>query len=338
MTTFLWDASNYDDPITVRDGIDGYTHKIAEGHHFYTDMEYKTSLNNALSLGIPVLGAYFVNHPGTVDDQVDWFVQLLDQNTPWWRSHPCFVLQIDAEQFSYMPSAPTLAEIQAFGDRLVNVHKVDPAKILAYAPQWLYGNGLTGLRYRLWASAYGSNPAVHYPDAYPGDNSTRWQSYSGQSPLLLQYGSNTTIGNQTTCDANGYRGSLAQLMADLKGGMGFVQGDEDMTAILMHDPAGSLCLAWTTPDMGIVWQNISHPGTEGAWLAATGAPRAEVPNATSIYTEVGVAIQARATQFAAAVTKGIEDAGLTGGSGPATLVPHIHSLPTGETGSAEPTP
>lgn len=247
MTIFGWDTSNYDDPPTVRDGIDFLTHKAAEGHHFYYDREYRQSMENARSLGIPVLGAYFVNHPGSVADQVDWFIQILDQDTPWWRTHECFVLQIDAEHFSYMPSAPTLAEIQAFGDRLVNVHGIDPRRILAYAPRWLYGDTLAGLTYRLWASDYGGNPYLHYRDAYPGDADVkRWRSYSGQEPLILQYGSNTTIGNQTTCDANAFRGTLAELMTIL----GSVTplpphldlGDE-MVAMLVQDASG-MAIMW----------------------------------------------------------------------------------------------
>lgn len=31
---------------------------------------------------------------------------------------------------------------------------------MRYAPKWLYGDGLRGLRYPLWASDYGSNPTA----------------------------------------------------------------------------------------------------------------------------------------------------------------------------------
>src|SRR5258706_16112788 len=251
MTTFGWDASNYDDPPSMRDGIDFYSHKAAEGHHTYYDREYGVSLNNARNLGIPVLGAYYVNHPGSVNDQVDWFVQILDQDTPWWRTHPCFILQIDAEKFSYMPSAPTKAEIQAFGDRLVNVHGVLHNRILAYAPQWLYGNTLTGISYRLWASAYGGNPVGHYRAVYPGDaDGKRWQAYSGQVPMILQYGSNTTIGNQTTCDANAYRGTLQQLMTDLSGGSA-PSGDDDMPKLFRVNETGMILIT-----SGTTWYHL----------------------------------------------------------------------------------
>ena len=116
--------------------------------------------------------------------------------------------------------------------------KLDPRRILAYAPEWLYGASLAGLRYRLWASNYGANPTTHYRQAYPGDGSTRWHAYSGQMPLILQYGSNTTIGDQSTCDANAYRGTLAELLATLGADPGPAPTEEDdMIAHLWRDTA-----------------------------------------------------------------------------------------------------
>lgn len=268
MTVFGWDASNYDDPPRQRDGIDLYTHKAGEGHHNYYDREYKASLDAARELGIPVLGAYFVNHPGTVADQVDWFVGILDEDTPWWRTHPCFILQIDAEKFDYMPREPSLAEIQAFGDRLVQVHGVDPRRVLAYAPQWLYGNRLTGLTYRLWASAYGPNPAVHYRQAYPGDgDGKRWQAYSGQTPLLLQYGSATTIGDQTTCDANAFRGTLDELLTTLGASTASSTVEVDMFRVL--DPENEQFVVQFTA-FGWAWEWLD--GNRRAVMDAAGVP------------------------------------------------------------------
>lgn len=281
MTVYGWDGSNHDDPIRVRDGIDFYTHKIGEGHWFYYDREYRASLENARALGIPILGAYYVNHPGVVADQVDWFVELLDQDTPWWRTHPAFVLQIDAEKFDYMDRAPDRVEIQAFGDRLVKIHGVDPRKILAYAPQWLYGNSLTGLSYRLWASGYGGNPYAHYLDAYPGDHDgKRWQAYSGQTPLILQYGSNTTIGDQTTCDANAYRGDLGELLAELGAGGNLDQmptGDfqdeneeDDMVRGVIAQRTGQgIVQVYPHPLTGeMVTANVGYGEMVAAWKAA----------------------------------------------------------------------
>lgn len=205
MTTFLWDQSHYDDPMTQADGIQAITHKCAEGHHFYRDTEYKAALDAARALGVPVLGAYFVNHSGTVQDQVDWFLELVNLYTPWWKEVP-WMFQIDAEKFGYMDREPTIAEINGFGDLLCSRTGVPATAVFAYAPPWLYGDKLKGLKYPLWSSNYGSNPTVHYKTAYPGDTSSRWNPFSGSNVAILQYGSNTTIGNQTTCDANAWRG------------------------------------------------------------------------------------------------------------------------------------
>jgi len=215
VTIHGWDASHYDAPPTARDGIDFYTHKAAEGHKFYRDAEYGPALNAARNLGIPVLGSYFVNHSGSVADQADWWVSIVNADTPWWRTVP-WIWQIDAEKFPYMDRAPTLAEINALGDAICARTGSPASSVVAYAPKWLYGDNLKGLKYRLWASNYGSNPAVPYRQAYPGDSSPRWVAYSGQTPIILQYGSKTTIAGQTTCDANAYRGTLAELVSLIK--------------------------------------------------------------------------------------------------------------------------
>lgn len=243
---FGWDASHYDRPPTARDGIDFYTHKIAEGRRgFYADDEYGASLNAARALGIPILGAYYVNHPGDQAGQVAWAIELADRLTPWWREHPAFIWQIDAEKFEHMDREPNLGEINAFGDGLVRAG-VPAARVLVYAPRWLYGDKLRGLRYRLWASDYGSNPAVPYRQAYPGDTSSRWAPYSGQAPLILQYGSKTTIAGQTTCDANAYRGTLDELLAEIGADMFAADPKTDPHATaLIHRVYGLQSLATT---------------------------------------------------------------------------------------------
>lgn len=233
MTIFGADMSHYDSPLTARDGLDFYTHKAAEGHKFYRDTEYKPSLDAARALGIPVMGSYFVNHPGTVADQADWWVSIVNADTPWWRDCDAWIWQIDAEKFDYMSRAPNLTEINALGDAICARTGCPASSVVAYAPEWLYGDTLKGLRYRLWASNYGSNPAVPYRQAYPGDTSTRWGAYSGQTPIILQYGSRATIAGQTTCDANAFRGTLAELIATLRGeGDDMALSDADAKALI----------------------------------------------------------------------------------------------------------
>jgi len=217
MTTFGWDASNWDWSrggmdvgAAVRDGICFTTHKVCEGTHFYEDPYYERYAQRVQGV-VPLPGGYAVNHPGDQRPQVDWFIELLDRHSPWWRGGP-FLVQLDAEKFSYMTRAPSPAECQQWCDYFVE-RTGGAYRPVVYGPRWLYGDTMSTLTYPLWASDYAGNPVAHYREAYPGDGSSRWSAYSGQTPVLLQYGSQLTIGSQHTCDANAYRGSIDQLVA-----------------------------------------------------------------------------------------------------------------------------
>jgi hypothetical protein len=213
-TTFGWDASHFDAPPAVRDGVDLYTHKLTDGDHFFEDVEFGPAVNAARGLGVPILGPYHVLHGGrSIANQADWLLARADALTPWWRRHDCWIWQADAEPFDYL-TAPTIEEINAFGDAVCARAGVPAARFLAYAPAWHYGSSLTRLRYRLWHSSYGSNPVGPYRTVYPGNTSSRWNA--PVDPLLLQYGSKTTIAGQTTCDADAFRGTLDQLRTALR--------------------------------------------------------------------------------------------------------------------------
>jgi glycosyl hydrolase family 25 len=216
VTVFGWDASHYDAPPTARDGVDFYTHKVTEGDGYFLDTEYRSAITAARDLGIPILGSYHVQHGGrTVSyvTQAAWWVKTVDQLTPWWRSHPCWTWQIDAEKFDYM-TPPTIDDVNHLGDEVVRLTGCPPARVLAYAPPWFYGAALTGLRYRLWSSNYGTDAAGAYRIIYPGDTSPRW--HAPVEPLILQYSSQATIAGQSTCDANAYRGTLDELLHALE--------------------------------------------------------------------------------------------------------------------------
>lgn len=194
----------------ARDGIQFLTHKATEGtkvvHSHYGD-----TLNRARSAGIPVLGAYVVvrtpgnNGHGSIAAQVDYFLAYLDKQTPWWRAQSGFFLQVDLEKWGYDNVAPT------YGVQMCDTLKSKTGKaVILYAPQWAYGNGIDG-SHPLWASGYGSNPGGPYRNAYPGDTSGRWVSYSNRTPVILQYGSKLTAGAQPGMDVNAFRGSLSDL-------------------------------------------------------------------------------------------------------------------------------
>lgn len=227
MVIYGWDASHYDwdrgkmdIAAAIRDGIAFATHKVGEGSS-YADPRFAAWYTRARSAGVPLLGGYYVLHPGNAMAQADRFLSLLDSKASGWRN-AAFILQVDAEKFEYMSRAPNRAECRAFCDRLVSRTSGNYRPLL-YAPKWVYGNNLTGVGYPLWASNYGNNPVTHYRSAYPGDNSSRWNAYSGQTPALLQYGSRTKIASQSTCDVNAFRGTLDQLRA-----LVYPKGDADM--------------------------------------------------------------------------------------------------------------
>jgi hypothetical protein len=224
MTIFGNDCSHFDAPDTrpmFADGITFQTHKAggdkddAELGQWWT---YVRGYRDRV-----LLGAYWVLYPGRPAARAEAFIARLDSQCPGWRDAP-FILQADCEKWNGDPgTVPSIAEINAFCDRLVQLApKLRP---IGYLPPWVYPNA-AAFRYPLWASRYGSNPTGHYRELYPGDSSLRWSDY-GHVPAILQYGSNTIIGNQTTCDANAFRGTLAELTA--LAAPGWAQEGNDLT-------------------------------------------------------------------------------------------------------------
>ncbi len=217
MTIFGLDFSHYD-------AVPSGARVVAEGFQFMThkaggdanDAELaawwralKPYRDNVL------LGAYWVLYPGNPSDRADTFLARLDSQCVGWRDGP-FILQVDCEKWNDdVSTVPPRGDIKAFCNRLVA--KAPKLKPIVYAPKWVYGDSLSGLGYPLWASAYvvGTGTASAL---YPEDFSSRWNSYSGQVPEILQFTSSATAVGQTTCDANAYRGTLQELTALLAPG------------------------------------------------------------------------------------------------------------------------
>lgn len=212
MTIFGWDMSHFDAPRiagAVAEGISFVTHK-AGGDRTDPELAAWWSAVRGIDPGRLLLGAYWVLLPGDPAGRADAFLSRLDAACPGWRDRP-FLLQADCEKWrGDARTVPSKAEIAAFCDRLAA--RMPRLRPVVYAPKWVYGNGLAGLRYPLWASSYvdGAGP---FRGLYPGDSSSRWTPYSGQTPAILQYTSSAVIGGQSTSDANAYRGTLAQLVA-----------------------------------------------------------------------------------------------------------------------------
>jgi len=226
MTRFGWDCSHYDwDRHTVscsnarNAGISLMTHKATENTG-YVDARFDDWAGQAKTAGFAVAGSYHVLWPGSINDQVGHWLNVVNTKAPWWRDHPCWIWQIDCEIFQNMPRSPNRAEIQAAGDRIVALTGCLPTQVIAYAPEWVYGNTLAGLTYRLWSSRYvGSGPYKTVYTDHGGDSGKGWGVYSGQTPLVWQYSSTTTIGAQPECDANAIR----------------VSADADLQALFLGD-------------------------------------------------------------------------------------------------------
>ncbi len=221
MTVYGWDCSDFDaarGPMDIAaayaTGIRFMTHKATEGITV-RHVHYGEVLNRARTAGVPVLGAYIVprtpsSSHGTVAQQVDYFLAYLDAATPWWRTWPHWILQVDLERWKYDEVQPDVGV-----EMCALLRRRTGRFVVLYAPRWAYGDTIGGSD-PLWSSDYGPNAVGDFRQLYTargGDSGTGWRAYSGRTPAIWQYGSNAIIGSQPNCDANAFRGTLDQLLA-----------------------------------------------------------------------------------------------------------------------------
>ena len=233
-TIFGWDASDFDwdrgpmDLAAARAaGIDFFTHKATEATST-RHKHYGEALNRARAAGIPFLGAYHVVRSSpSVANQVDYLLKYANEVTSWWPEHPGWFWQCDLEKWSY-DSVPPARGV----DFCVALAKKTNRAVLLYAPKWAYADSIGG-QAPLWASSYVSG-AGQFKALYPGNASSRWGAYSGRTPVILQYSSSATIGRQPTCDANAFRGTIAEFAALIGAGTDHVEG-----IVSDYDPYGA---------------------------------------------------------------------------------------------------
>jgi hypothetical protein len=244
MTVYGWDISNHDwdrahaagrtvDLANARKaGIAFATHKATEGcpaaGNAYQDPYFDDYARQLASVAFPVAGSYHATHRGHPLAQADFWFDTVSAKYPW-RKHPCWIWQIDAEPLDGYP-APTKADILAIGARIQQRAGVPASQVVVYGPDWVYGDTLTGIPYRLWASNYADRDRS-FTALYPGDAASHWAAYSGQTPLILQYSSGATIGAQHTCDANAVR----------------VRDEAALQALFLGHPQGGSPLSDLTP-------------------------------------------------------------------------------------------
>jgi GH25 family lysozyme M1 (1,4-beta-N-acetylmuramidase) len=188
-------------------GIDFFTHKATEGSSV-RHIHYGEALSRARNAGVPFLGAYHVVRSSpSIASQVDYLLAYADQATPWWRTFPGWFWQCDLELWPYDPVSAQR------GVDFSNALATRTGKaVLLYASRGQYGDQLRGADHPLWNANYGTNDAQGFKALYAargGDTGTGWTAYSGVAPRIWQYGSRAIIGRQSTCDANAFRGTLA---------------------------------------------------------------------------------------------------------------------------------
>ena len=217
-----WDASDYDwsgdrGPMDLvaaqRDGISFFIHKTTEGGDWQAK-NFQTALKRARAAGIPVLGAYHFLWPGNIEGQVDFWLDYVEQRTPWWKDVP-WIWQIDAEGSSATPppSADEVARaVAAMRDRMARRGTV--GYVIAYAPFSKYGNGLPP-GFDIWNANYnGSGAARPFRQQYEGvtDTAPGWNVMSGRKPRILQFADDGHVGPQSRCDVNKFDGTLHDLV------------------------------------------------------------------------------------------------------------------------------
>jgi len=274
MTIFGWDMSHYDAPSignAISQGISFMTHKAGGDA---TDQELDEWWANVK--GLPesvILGAYWVLTPGSPASKARAFLARLDSVCKGWRDRDVFILQLDAEMWNQDPSTrPSIGECNTFCDTLNAAGKWEP---VGYLPKWVYPD-VSGFRYPVWASAYVSGSGG-FKSLYPGDSSKKWAGY-GKAVTILQYTSSATIGGQTTCDANAYRGTLDQLKSIVTPGwnaeefMGFIDNQSDFNNAMnawAGTSAGKTALATAVLNTDNVVASPDKTSDNKFWAAAS---------------------------------------------------------------------
>jgi GH25 family lysozyme M1 (1,4-beta-N-acetylmuramidase) len=276
MTIFGWDASDFDwnrGPMDLRIarsmGIDFFTHKATENTNV-KHTHYGEAMRRARDAGIPFLGAYHVvRSPANAAAEVAYCLAYANAQTPWWSDFPGWFWQIDLEMWPY-DKVPA-SEGEQFADI---IEQRTGRKAIIYASKGQYGNKLTGTSHPLWNADYGPNRSLPFKAAYinrGGDTGSGWGAYSGVTPAIWQYGSQTIIGTQKTCDANAFRGTIGDF-ARLIGVSHLTSKGDNME---MTDPVPGVSGLTVGQWMADVWRwsatarGLSPVGADGIPLPRT---------------------------------------------------------------------
>ncbi|ACU71738.1 glycoside hydrolase family 25 [Catenulispora acidiphila DSM 44928] len=180
--------------------------KTTEGT-YYTDADYQAWRAQAAALRRPFAWYHFLSGEDAHAQAAHTLANVGDVLLPG---------MLDAEPAGKF--SPTLKQILAYIDA---AHDAGLNLRLLYLPRWFWQQlgspSLSGVADRgvsLVSSAYpggSGGPAA----IYPGDGAAGWKPYGEMTPLIYQFTNKASDGGQQL-DYNAYKGTAAQLVADLK--------------------------------------------------------------------------------------------------------------------------
>lgn len=263
------DASDFNATLPVMTNANFFTHKATEGIKT-VHVQYGPRLNAMRNAGIEVLGSYHVVRTpsaanGSLQAQLDHWFSYMDQQTPWWRTHPHFMLQIDAERWAYDNVAPEV--VKQFASLVV---QQGVSFVVTYASHGQYGDTLQGIPTALWNADYTSGSTYPGDDWQPSHGTWQggWAPYSGQTPMFLQWTSRPY-------DTNTFRGTLDELKNIVARG-GVPKGDT--MSMVAQGPDGQFYVCdgtWSRPIDSAALGDLLYLANQGLVTLATGTPGPE---------------------------------------------------------------
>lgn len=219
MVLFGYDGSDFTHVMDFS-GLSFVTHKATEadeGDRWFHE-NFDEVMTRARDQGVPFLGAYVVPRSGPPGpgEEAQIAIDFVRSHTPWLLDHPGFFWQVDLEHWPY--DAVEAGEGDALADEL---HARTGKPVVIYASHGQYGDSVITDGRPLWNANYNGSGSGDYRQQYQNalNNGTQgWDAYSGQTPEILQYSSDSIFADGNPGDANAFRGTEDDFRARILGG------------------------------------------------------------------------------------------------------------------------
>lgn len=214
------DVSYHNGPIdwarVKADGIEWATIKATSGEASggSDSPAYFRAQAPAMARNTALCGGYHWLKPRAVTavkKQVQTFLDVMDAGLGGYLGR---IVQLDAEEDGLVPD-----DVTAWMDEWNT--RSDAYPVAGYLPAWFEsrwpGSKIGQFRFAAWwASRYVAGTGQPYLALARNIGATHWSADDGVTPAILQYTSTARVGGVTgNCDANQFRGTTAQLAAEL---------------------------------------------------------------------------------------------------------------------------